>query len=147
MNATTLLGGAHVVMPKFDAQSVLQTVESEDVNWLFGVPTMYQQLLRQSDLLTLHCPATAQTRGLINRESLARMKPGALLINVGRGSLVDTPALVEALAVGGARRRPSLDASPASDEPLVALYRSLSPSSSRVPAARRGGARRSREAS
>jgi len=50
MNATTLLGGTHVVMSKFDAQSVLEMVEREVVNWLFGVPTMYQQLLRQSDL-------------------------------------------------------------------------------------------------
>src|SRR6516165_3272752 len=50
LNATTLLGGTHVVMPKFDARSVLETVERESVNWLFGVPTMYQQLLRQSEL-------------------------------------------------------------------------------------------------
>ena len=56
-------------------------------------------------------------------------------------------ALVETLAVGGARRRPSLDAPPASDEPLVALYRSLSPMSARVPAGRCGGARLSRKAS
>jgi fatty-acyl-CoA synthase/feruloyl-CoA synthase len=50
LNATTLLGGTHVVMPKFDARSVLEMVERESVNWLFGVPTMYQQLLRESDL-------------------------------------------------------------------------------------------------
>ena len=61
-------------------------------------------------------------------------------------------ALVETLAVGGGRRRASrrratLTAPPAGDRALVALYRSLSPSSSRVPAGRRGGARRSREAS
>jgi glycogen(starch) synthase len=56
-------------------------------------------------------------------------------------------ALVETLAVGGARRRASLAAPPASDEPLVALYRSLSPVSARVPAGRCGGARLSRKAS
>jgi fatty-acyl-CoA synthase/feruloyl-CoA synthase len=50
LNATTLLGGTHVVMPKFDARSVLEMVERESVNWLFGVPTMYQQMLRHSDL-------------------------------------------------------------------------------------------------
>src|SRR6201997_1203998 len=55
LNATTLLGGTHVVMAKFDQRSVLETVERESVNWLFGVPTMYQQLLRQTDL---------QSRGL-----------------------------------------------------------------------------------
>jgi fatty-acyl-CoA synthase/feruloyl-CoA synthase len=50
MNATTLLGGTHVVVPKFDARTVLEMVERHSVNWLFGVPTMYQQLLRQCDL-------------------------------------------------------------------------------------------------
>jgi fatty-acyl-CoA synthase/feruloyl-CoA synthase len=50
LNVTTLLGGTHVIMPKFDARSVLDTVERESVNWLFGVPTMYQQMLRHTDL-------------------------------------------------------------------------------------------------
>lgn len=50
LNATTLLGGTHVVMTKFDAASILKMVERESVNWIFGVPTMYQQLLRQTDL-------------------------------------------------------------------------------------------------
>jgi fatty-acyl-CoA synthase len=50
LNVATLLGGTHVVMPKFDARSVLDTVERESVNAVFGVPTMYQQMLRQSDL-------------------------------------------------------------------------------------------------
>jgi phosphoglycerate dehydrogenase-like enzyme len=48
----------------------------------------------------LHCPSTAQTRKLVNRDTLARLKPGSILINVGRGDLVDTPALVEALENG-----------------------------------------------
>lgn len=50
LNVTTLLGGTHVVMPKFDPRLVLEVVESERVSVLFGVPTMYQQMLRQSDL-------------------------------------------------------------------------------------------------
>jgi fatty-acyl-CoA synthase len=49
-NVTTLLGGTHVIMPKFEPGSVLEMVETHSVNWLFGVPTMYQQLLRQDDL-------------------------------------------------------------------------------------------------
>jgi D-3-phosphoglycerate dehydrogenase len=63
-------------------------------------PTSFNDVLNHSDLLTLHCPATAQTRHLIDRASLARMKPGAILINVARGALVDTEALVEALQRG-----------------------------------------------
>lgn len=57
-------------------------------------------LLAESDVITLHCPSTPQTRRLINADSLARMKTGATLINVGRGDLVDPTALVAALNSG-----------------------------------------------
>ncbi len=60
-------------------------------------PTGLDELLRTADIVTLHCPSTAATRGMIDRAALANMKPGALLINVARGNLVDTPALIEAL--------------------------------------------------
>ncbi|MUL65861.1 hypothetical protein BOO86_15405 [Mycobacterium sp. CBMA 234] len=52
MNVTTLLGGTHVIAPTFDAESVLDIVEGEAVNCVFGVPTMYQQMLRRSDQRT-----------------------------------------------------------------------------------------------
>lgn len=58
------------------------------------------ELLRQAQVISLHCPLTESTRHLINRESLAHLQPGAMLINTGRGGLVDTPALVEALKTG-----------------------------------------------
>ncbi|MBI3457407.1 MAG: phosphoglycerate dehydrogenase [Candidatus Rokubacteria bacterium] len=58
------------------------------------------ELLRQADLVTLHCPATAEARHLINRERLALMKPTAHLINTARGTLVDEAALYEALRSG-----------------------------------------------
>ena len=54
-------------------------------------------ILTTADIITLHCPSTAATRQLINATSLAKMKPGTLLINVARGDLVDTTALVQAL--------------------------------------------------
>jgi phosphoglycerate dehydrogenase-like enzyme len=57
-------------------------------------------LLRQSDVVSLHLPATEQSRGLIGRRELALMKQGAILVNTGRGALVDEPALVEALESG-----------------------------------------------
>lgn len=60
----------------------------------------FDALLEQSDILSLHCPLTTATRYLIDRHSLARMKPGAMLINTGRGALVDTPALIDALKSG-----------------------------------------------
>lgn len=59
-----------------------------------------ETLLRQSDVVTLHLPANADTYHLINAQMLSYMKPDALLVNTGRGSLVDTAALIDALEQG-----------------------------------------------
>jgi D-lactate dehydrogenase len=53
-----------------------------------------------SDVITLHLPLTPETKHLMRRETIARMKPGAILVNVSRGALVDTTALIEALKSG-----------------------------------------------
>ncbi len=58
------------------------------------------ELLSQSDVVTLHCPSLDSTRRMINEKTLGQMKPGSLLINVGRGDLVDPQALVAALQSG-----------------------------------------------
>lgn len=57
-------------------------------------------LLTRSDIVSLHVPLTDNTRGLMNRETLARMKPDAILINTARGPVVDTDVLVEVLNSG-----------------------------------------------
>ncbi|MFO0930034.1 MAG: C-terminal binding protein, partial [Gemmataceae bacterium] len=57
-------------------------------------------LLHDSDVVTLHCPSSARTRRMMNAETMARMKPGALLVNLARGDLVDPAALVSALQAG-----------------------------------------------
>ncbi|MDZ4686907.1 MAG: C-terminal binding protein [Planctomycetaceae bacterium] len=59
-----------------------------------------EALLDQSDIVTLHCPSTPQTRKLLNADALARMKRGAIVINLARGDLIDTPSLVAALQSG-----------------------------------------------
>ncbi len=74
------------------------------------------QLLAESDIISLHCPLTEQTRHLINREALERLKPHAILVNTARGPVVDTDALVEVL-----RRKPIVAALDVTDpEPLPA---------------------------
>jgi lactate dehydrogenase-like 2-hydroxyacid dehydrogenase len=54
-------------------------------------------VLREADFVSLHCPATPETRHLMNRERLARMRPDAFLVNTARGDVVDEVALVNAL--------------------------------------------------
>jgi phosphoglycerate dehydrogenase-like enzyme len=66
-----------------------------------GVPLMsLDAMLPQTDILSLHVPATPETRGMVNARSLALLKPGAILINTARGAIVDEAALCAALASG-----------------------------------------------
>ena len=65
-------------------------IELVDLNTLFG----------RSEFVSLHCPSSPETAKLINRETLAKMKRGAILINTARGTLVDEEALYESLASG-----------------------------------------------
>jgi glycerate dehydrogenase len=80
------------------------------------------ELLRAADILSLHCPLTDATRGLIGREELALMKPDALLINTARGGLVDSAALAEALRagrIGGAAIDVLVQEPPVNADPLL----------------------------
>jgi phosphoglycerate dehydrogenase-like enzyme len=64
-------------------------------------PERLHDLLERSDFVVLAAPETRDTRGLIGRDELARMRSSAVLVNLGRGALVDEPALIEALRSGG----------------------------------------------
>ncbi|MFZ5963666.1 hydroxyacid dehydrogenase [Thalassococcus sp. BH17M4-6] len=62
--------------------------------------TTVETLFAQSDILSLHCPLTEQTRGLLNADSIAQMPQGAYVINTARGGLIDEAALVDAIRAG-----------------------------------------------
>ena len=62
-----------------------------------------EELLSTADVISLHCPLTAENTGMINSETIAKMKDGAILINTARGPLIDEAAVAEALACGKLR--------------------------------------------
>jgi D-lactate dehydrogenase len=59
-----------------------------------------EELLGSADIVSLHCPLTPETRHLVDADALGRMRPGVMLINTGRGALVDTAAVIAALKTG-----------------------------------------------
>jgi len=81
-----------------------------------------EELFRQSDIVSLHCPLSPETHKLVNAERLGLMKPSAYLINTSRGPLVDERALAEALNVGriaGAGLDVLASEPPPADNPLL----------------------------
>ncbi len=84
----------------------------------------FEELLKHADVLTLHCPSMPQTRRLMNRDTFAQLKPGAIFINVGRGDLADPDALTAALQSGhlGAAALDVFDPEPIpAGHPLLAM--------------------------
>ncbi len=83
-----------------------------------------EEVIRQSDFLSLHCPLTDETRGMVNETFVAKMKTGAYLINTARGELIEETALLHAIR-GGKLRGAALDVfskqPPELDNPLLAL--------------------------
>lgn len=100
------------------AQSRTETDQSHRNNFRW---VELHELLEQSDVLSLHCPLTPQTQGLINANTLAKMKASAFLLNTSRGPLVEEKALAEALNAGklaGAGLDVLAEEPPRADNPL-----------------------------
>lgn len=91
--------------------------------WIHILPK--EELFKQADFLTLHCPLTPETKNLVNAEAIAMMKDGAYIVNTSRGPVVDANALAAALRSGkiaGAgidvlENEPPVDGSPLLDAP------------------------------
>ena len=82
------------------------------------------ELLENSDYITLHCPLNDQTKHLINKETISKMKPNAVIVNTGRGPLINEADLCEALAakrIAGAGLDVQEVEPPAEDSPLYTL--------------------------
>ncbi|WP_419692961.1 2-hydroxyacid dehydrogenase [Mannheimia haemolytica] len=90
--------------------------------------TAFEEVFKQADIISLHCPLTEQTQNLINAETLALMKPTAYIINTGRGPLIDEQALLEALEQGkiaGAALDVLVKEPPEKDNPLMLAAKRL----------------------
>lgn len=96
--------------------------ETDKPDWAPFEFVSKEELFRRSDVISLHCPLTEETRGLVCAETLAMMKPGALLINTARGPVVNSRDAAEALhsgRLGGFGTDVLEQEPPAADDPLL----------------------------
>ncbi|MHB8707780.1 MAG: D-2-hydroxyacid dehydrogenase [Desulfuromonadales bacterium] len=106
----------------FGMRVLVQTRRPDPAAWPEVTYVERDALFAQADVISLHCPLTEETQGTINAATLAAMKPGAYLINTGRGPLVDEAALAAALQAGqiaGAGLDVLTREPPAADNPLL----------------------------
>ena len=107
VNGKTLgiIGAGHI------GRKVIQIAQALDMNILVYTRTpkedekgicyvSLEELLKNSDYVSMHCPLTESTKHMINKETLSLMKPSAFIINTSRGALIDEAALIEALENG-----------------------------------------------
>ncbi|MBW3597909.1 MAG: 2-hydroxyacid dehydrogenase [Planctomycetes bacterium] len=85
------------ILSGFGCRVLLYDIRESDACRAFGEYVPLDQLLAESDMMSLHLPLTPDTRHLIDAAAIARMKPGVMLINTSRGGLIDTRAVIEGL--------------------------------------------------
>ncbi len=113
------------VAQAFGMQVLVSTANPDKYKDETGVKfTDTDSLFSESDIISLNCPLTEETRHLVNTARLARVKQGALLINTGRGQLIDEAAVAEALTdgyLGGYAADVLSSEPPAEDNPLLSV--------------------------
>ncbi len=89
------------IMSGFDCRILAYDPKPNDACKKIGVTyTTLQEIFQHSDIISLHCLLNDETQHIINRDALAIMNSGVMLINTGRGALIDTPAVIESLKDG-----------------------------------------------
>ena len=89
------------IMAGFGCQVICYDIKKDPVMEAKGVKFVsLSDLLAAADIISLHCPLTDQTRHIINSSNIAKMKSGVMVINTGRGALIDTIAVIQALKSG-----------------------------------------------
>jgi D-lactate dehydrogenase len=88
------------ILSGFGCRVLLNDIQRNEALSSTGSYVELDTLLAESDVISLHCPLTPETNHLINQETLAKTKPGVMLINTSRGALVDAAAAIEALKTG-----------------------------------------------
>ncbi|MGN7819879.1 2-hydroxyacid dehydrogenase [Chitinophaga varians] len=89
------------IMLGFGCKVLAHDVYNNDALMQAGVTYVSPEtIMAESDIISLHCPLTPDTKHLINAHTISQMKPGVVLINTSRGGLIDTPSVVEALKNG-----------------------------------------------
>lgn len=122
------IGRAVAQMARAFGMEVLIAARSSETGAVIDQRIPLDELLRQADIVSLHCPLTAETRNLINQKSLSVMKPSAFLVNTARGALVDEVALIEALRnkrIAGAALDVISKEPPPANYPIIVAAREL----------------------
>ena len=122
------IGRAVAQMARAFGMEVLIAARSSETKAVIDQRIPLDELLRQADIVSLHCPLTLETRNLINQKSLSVMKPSAFLVNTARGALVDEAALIEALGnkrIAGAALDVISKEPPPANYPIIVAAREL----------------------
>jgi phosphoglycerate dehydrogenase-like enzyme len=90
------------ILKAFDSRvlAYARTLTAEKARQIGAESVPMETLLKESDVVTIHVPLNANTRGMIGDKELAMMKPGALLVNTARGAIVSEAAMIKALETG-----------------------------------------------